>query len=214
MDAPASPASSAKANGLHRSDDSLAILRADERRVILDQYQDIIAQMNLPAETAARLQDLLTARVEAVLDAEDAAMQEGFAAGSAETARAVSIAISEFDRQIADLVGRNGNRQLDGLSPEVSPEPAAMPPLAPATVVNVVVQTAPPPAYTDAPSPAAAIPDTSSLYSSYPYPYYPVTSVLIGRGAIRPFARARSGIVRAYPSPFLEPVTRVAMRKR
>ena len=213
LDGPAPPAPALPPLGLRRSDVNSAAARADERRLILDQYQDIIAEMNLPATTASRLQDLLTDRVEAVLDAQDAAMREGYAEGSAETARAVTLAIAEVDRQIADLIGTSGNRVLDGLPPAVAPEPAvAPPPPAPLVVVNVVVPSAPAYAESAAPAQPAASPDATAVYSSYPY--YAVTDVLVARGGIRPFARVRPAILRGYPSPFLEPAPRVAMRTR
>jgi len=72
--------------------------RTDERSVILDEYRDVLAQMNLAPETASRLQDLLADRVETVLDAQDAAVRVGFAEGSAQMARAVSMAIAQVDR--------------------------------------------------------------------------------------------------------------------
>jgi hypothetical protein len=204
---------SARTAGLRRWDDNSAALRADERRVILDQYRDILAQMNLPPATASRLQDLLTDRVEAVLDAQDAAMREGFAEGSAETAQAVTLAITEVDREIANLVGPNGNRVLDGLPPMVSPQPAVMPePAAPVSVVNVVVQTPPAPYYAD-PTAPAAVADTSSLYSAYPDGYYPVTALLIG-GVSRPFGGLRTGAVRPFRASSEDRGTRVAFRTR
>ena len=90
-------------------------MRADERRVILNQYRDVLAQMDLPPATASRLQNLLTERIEAVLDAEDAAVREGFAEGSTETVRTVTLAMAEVDREITNLVGRDGSRLLDDL---------------------------------------------------------------------------------------------------
>jgi hypothetical protein len=213
LDAPVPPAPAAPPLGLRRADANGVAARADERRLILDQYQDILAEMNLPAATASRLQDLLADRVEAVLDAQDAAMREGFAEGSAETARAVTLAIAEVDRQIADLIGTKGNRVLDGLPPAVAPEPAVAPlPPAPLVVVNVVVPSAPAYAEPAAPAEPAASSDATAAYSGYPY--YPVADVLVARGGIRPFARVRSAVLRAYPSPFLEPAPRVAMRTR
>ena len=63
-----------------RSDDS-AVLRADERRLILSQYRDVLAEVKLPPATAAHLEDLLMERIEVVLDAEDAAVREGASSG-------------------------------------------------------------------------------------------------------------------------------------
>jgi hypothetical protein len=159
-------------------DAAFAEARADERRVIVDEYRDVLSQMNLPPETASRLQDLLTDRVETVLDAQDAAVRVGFAEGSAQMARAVSMAIAQVDRDIVGLIGQDGIRRLDG-TPTVQPE-ASVFPQAP-VVVNVVVQapSAPLPAYAD--STAAPAPqDAGAQYVSYPYsyvPYYPVVAV-------------------------------------
>ncbi len=162
-------------------DDGFAEARADERRVILDEYRDVLSQMNLPPETASRLQDLLTDRVETVLDAQDAAVRVGFAEGSAQMARAVGLAIAQVDRDIVGLVGQDGIRRLDGY-PAVQPETWAVPQAPAAVVVNVVVQApAPPPAaYADSMS-APASSDAGSQYVSYPYPYvpyYPVAAVV------------------------------------
>jgi hypothetical protein len=147
-------------------------VRADERRIILDQYKDVLSQMDLPKETATRLEDLLTDRVETVLDAQDAAEREGFAEGSAQMARAVGLAIEQVDRDIVGLVGQQGIRQIDGLPEEQQAAPAAVP--AAPVVVNVTVQ-APPPA------PVYAATDSSDQasapYAAYPYtyiPYFPV----------------------------------------
>jgi hypothetical protein len=88
-----------------------AAARREERRLILDQYQDVLATLNLPEATASRLQDLLADRIETVLDAEDAARRAGFAEGTAQSAQVVAQAISGLDHDIALLVG------LDGLGP-------------------------------------------------------------------------------------------------
>jgi hypothetical protein len=156
------------AAGIYRKPDSAAVLGAGERRVILDQYRDVVAQMDLPAATAARLGDLLTDRVEAVLDAEDAAVRVGFEEGSAQTERAVALAVAEVDRDISNLVGPDGIRRLDGLS-AASPEPAAVPQAVSApTFVTVVVQAPPAPTYAD----VAQAPADTDL-QPYPYWYYP-----------------------------------------
>jgi len=131
-----------------------AVSRTEERRLILDQYEGVLAAMNLPESTSARLKDLLTDRIETVLDAEDAARRAGLAEGSVESTRAVAQAISGLDHEIALLVGLDGMRRLDG-----SQAPGSAPAPAPATVVTVIVQTAPaapPPVY----SRSVAIPST------------------------------------------------------
>jgi hypothetical protein len=173
-----------------------AALRADERRLIMDQYSDVLAGMNLPAATASRLQDLLADRIEAVLDAQDAALQEGFAEGSAETARAVALAIDEVDRDIAGLVGADGIRRLDGIPSAVPPEPALIfQPPAPVTVVTVVVQAPGAPDTAD----AAAGPAVSDAYPLYsPFLYFPVASVVTGPRSFRPFDAFRTAIVRPH----------------
>ena len=158
-----------------------AVSRTEERRLILDQYEGVLAAMNLPESTSARLKDLLTDRIETVLDAEDAARRAGLAEGSVESTRAVAQAISGLDHEIALLVGLDGMRRLDG-----SQAPGSAPAPAPATVVTVIVQTAPAapaPVYADATQTYAAA-DTSA-YSGldyYPafavggYPLYPAVA--------------------------------------
>jgi hypothetical protein len=160
-------------------DDAGALARADERRVILDEYRDVLARMNLPPETASRLQDLLTDRIETVLDAQDAAVREGFAEGSAEMARAVGVAITQVDRDILGLVGQDGIRRIDGL-PAAQPPEAPVAPQAPASVVvNVVVQAPAPQAlYAEAPAQAESS-DVAAQYASYPYPYFPVYPIAV-----------------------------------
>jgi hypothetical protein len=189
-------ASTTRPKGLRRSDDDSAALRSDERSVIVDQYRDVLAQMALPRETASRLLDLLTDRIDAVLDAQDAAMREGYAEGSAETARAVALAVAGVDREIATLVGVDGGRRLDGFAPTLAPEPVAPPAQTDVpTVVNVVVQNSPAPSYADmgvATEPSAAYP------SYYPYAFYPVTTFWVGRRTPPPFSFHRNGIERAH----------------
>jgi hypothetical protein len=159
------------------TDAAMADLRADERRLILDQYRDVISQLNLAPETATRLQDLLTDRVETVLDAQNAAIQVGFAEGSAETARAVALAIAGVDRDIMSLVGADAVRRIDGPPAAPAPAPLVAPEPATPTVVTVVVQ-APAPAYS--PDSAAQAQDTGAIaqYSTPPYFYsFPVAFV-------------------------------------
>jgi hypothetical protein len=178
--------------------DGSAAMRAEERRIILAQYQDILGQMDLPAEKASRLLDLLTERIDTVLDAEDAAVRVGFAEGSAQAARAVSLAIAEVDRDIVGLVGADGMRRIDGLSaaPQ-SAQPVAPEPPAP-VVVNVIVQApAPQVAYVDS-TPAPESADSASGYVSYPYPYfplYPVAAVLNEPRGSHRFIEPRNGVI-------------------
>jgi hypothetical protein len=151
----------------------VVLLRADERRLILNQYQDVLAEMNLPPETATRLQYLLADRVEAVLDAQDAATREGFAEGSADMARAVTLAIGDVDRDIANLLGPDGNQRFNGLL-YGTPPAAPAPPAAVTVVNNTVIEQAP------AAAPAAAsyaAPDDAYVSApSYPYYSYPVAT--------------------------------------
>jgi hypothetical protein len=173
-------------------DDAGADLRADERRLILDQYRDVLAQMNLSPETESRIKNLLADRVETVIDVENAAERVGFAEGSADTARAVALAVAEVDREIVGLVGADGIRRIDG-QPPAAPEPMIVPePAAPPVVVTVVVQ-APPPApvyYADS---AASAPDSSAYVPYSPYPYfYAVPGVVVARGAASRFAGLRT----------------------
>jgi hypothetical protein len=169
-------------------------MRAEERRVILVQYQDILAQMDLPSDKAARLLDLLTERIDTVLDAEDAAVRVGFAEGSAQSARAVSLAIADVDRDIVGLVGADGMRRIDGLSaaPAVAPEPVVP------VVVNVFVQApASQAAYMDE-TPAPTTADAGPQYASYPYPFfplYPISAVLNEPRGSHRFVEPRNGAI-------------------
>jgi hypothetical protein len=175
-----------------------AVLRADERRVILGQYRDVLAQLNLPEATAARLQDLLTDRIEAFLDAQDAAMRVGFAQGSAGMERAVALAIADDDREISEILGSDASRRLSRLSsaapidPSVAPAPAAAP-----VVVTVVMQAPPAPSFDDSSAqPAASYsPDTYAPY------YFPSSGFFVAGGLARPFGGARPGILRPHRSP-------------
>jgi hypothetical protein len=176
--------------------DGSAEMRADERRIIVDQYRDVLAQMNLPPETASRLLDLLTDRIETVLDAQDAAVREGFAEGSAQTARAVSLAIAEVDRDIVGLVGQEGIRRIDGL-PVAPPEPAFAPAPAAPIVVTVVVQ-APPPAYESDSAAQPAASDGYPQYVSYPYPYFPLYPIAAVLNGPRRFAGPGNGRERTH----------------
>ena len=173
-----------------RAAESSAALRADERRVILAQYRDVLAQSNLSEATASRLQDLLTDRVEAFLDAQDAARREGFAEGSAEMERAISIAIAEDDRQISQLMGLVGAMRT---APPPAPTPGeswAQPAAAPTVVVTVVS-----PAPAEAPVPnyveSTPVPDVASPY--LPYYSYPQIGYLLVGGRGRSFFGPRSG---------------------
>ncbi|HEY1792031.1 MAG TPA: hypothetical protein VGG34_03875 [Opitutaceae bacterium] len=170
-----------------RPDSPVAALRQGERRLILDQYSDVVARLDLPATTASRLQDLLVDRVDAVLDAQDAAVREGFAEGSSETARAVALAVAEVDQQIVSLVGPAGTRRLDGPADVAMPGPAVAPaPAAPVVVVNVG---APSPDYSGAGGQQPAAPDASGYYS--PFLYYPVSFLPAPSRGAHPFGGAR-----------------------
>jgi len=189
---PAFPASTVafRAGTLPHVDDAGAVLRADERRLILDQYEDVLAQMNLPPDAESRLKGLLADRVEAVIDVENAAERVGFAEGSAETARAVALAVAEVDGEIVRLVGADGIRRIDG-PPPAAPEPMVIPePAAPPGVVTVVVQ-APAPSYS--PDYAAPSPDSSApvQYSAYPY-FFTVPAIFAEKGRVNRFIGLRT----------------------
>jgi hypothetical protein len=182
------PAREISSRGISPAEAAGALSRADERRLILSQYQDLLTGMNLPPATAARLQNLLEERVYTVLDAEDAAMREGFAEGSAETTRAVSLAIADVDREIGALLGPAGSRQF--IPATYAPEPA--PPAPPPAVVTVAVENGAEPDYPASYAPPAAPVATAPGYdtSAYPYNYYPATgfvfTTFVGR-PVRPF---------------------------
>jgi hypothetical protein len=171
---------------LTRGAGDATVARTDERRLILDEYRDVLAQMDLPPGTAAHLQDLLTDRIETVLDAQDAAVREGFAEGSAQMARAVGLAVAQVDRDIVGLVGQDGIRRIDGLAPVPQDQPAVLAPPAAPVVVSVVVQ-APSAlaayAYeTDQPAP----PDAAAPYAYYSYlPLYPVAAAPVRERELR-----------------------------
>jgi uncharacterized protein (UPF0335 family) len=197
-DAPAWPAV-LRARKPDRPDENSAALRADERRVILDQYRDVLSEMNLPPETASRLQDLLTERIETVLDAEDAAVRVGFAEGSAETARAVTLAVADVDRDIANLVGADGIRRIDGLPETPAPEPSVVvvqPPAPAPTVVTVVVQSPGAPSYYADADTAPAVSSVSPAYA--PYFYYPFAGFINAPRTFRSFGGARGAIGREH----------------
>jgi len=197
-------AASHPATGLRRAEDPEAVFRAQERRLILDQYRDVLAELNLPPATASRLQDLLTDRVETVLDAEDAAKREGFAEGSAEMAQAITVAIATFNRQIGEILGPDGAGRLTGYTlPPPAPAPSPAPP-APVTVVNVFVPAAPPSAYGDVSAVPAVDSDASSPYLPYYYPSF--ATVVIGRNG----GRRSGGAERPHPGGS----ARVGLRRR
>jgi hypothetical protein len=172
-DSAATPAAwtphAASSGGLTRADLNQSDSQADDRNLILDQYRDAIAELNLPPEKASRLLDLLDDRVQAVLDAEDNARRQGYAEASAVAQRAVAMAIAQEDQRIVQLIGLVGQRTLEG-------QGASAPPAAPTTVV-VNVMPAPASDYA-APAYAAAPPAYDAgdyaAYTTYPYIYpYP-----------------------------------------
>lgn len=165
--------------------------------MILSQYRDVLAQANLSEATASRLQDLLTDRVEAFLDAQDAARREGFAEGSSEMEHALSVAIAEDDRQISQLMSLVAGARTSPPAPPAPSESWAQPTAAPAVVVTVVGQ-APVPNYVE----SALAPDAAAPY--LPYYAYPSVGYLVVGGLVRPFLGPRPGLVRfhhAAPAP-------------
>jgi len=165
-------------------------LSADERKFILDQYRDVLANMNLPPATASRLQNLLTERIAAALDAQDESARYGFADGSPETTRAESYAIAHVDQEIAALVGLEADQRLNWLLAGSPSAPAGAPAPAP-VVVNIVTPApaVPVEVYTE------AQPEDNYAYTQ-PAPYYyyygyPVTSYWVGEVYSRPFVRDR-----------------------
>ncbi|HXQ79790.1 MAG TPA: hypothetical protein VN775_00665 [Opitutaceae bacterium] len=173
-----------------------AAVRAEERRVILGQYRDVLARMDLPPATASGLEDLLTDRVEAFLDAQDAAKRQGFAEGSAETEGAVAAAIAANDREIADFLGPDADRRLNRILVPAAAQPAVMPEAAaPPVVVTVVVQAPQAPDYGN----AAAQPAVSYADNPYsPYYFYPYPGFFVVGTPAHGFAAARSGPARQH----------------
>src|SRR5579871_4600260 len=168
-----------------RHSEASPTLRADERRVILAQYRDVFAQSNLPEGTVSRLQDLLTDRVEAFLDAQDAARREGIAEGSAEMERAVALAIAEDDRQISQLM-----TLVEAVRAAPPPAPAPAAPwdqptaAAPPVVVTVVTQS---PAETSYPSYVDAAPSPEAGSPYLPFSTYPPGGYFVVGGLSRPY---------------------------
>ena len=197
--AAAFPERSGVAGTRRRLDYDTAVLRADERRVILAQYRDVLAEMNLPETTAARLQDLLADRIEAFLDAQDAAVRVGFAEGSADMERAVALAIADDDRQIAALLGPDGNRRLNGMSSAAPAEPMVAPaPPAQPVVVTVVMPAPYPPSDTDfAPQPVAGY--AADAYAPY---FFSTPGIFVSGGLGRPFGGARPGAARPHRNQY------------
>jgi hypothetical protein len=205
LDSAPSPRLPALRASFVRAPESSATLRADERRVILGQYRDVLAQAGLPEATASRLQDLLADRVEAFLDAQDAARREGFAEGSADMERAIALAIADDDRQISELLSLNANGRLNAppapspVEPWVAPAPAA-----PAVVVTVVNQA---PAEAPAADLAAEAPGPYGAGAYLPYYYYPPVGYFAVGGLSRPF-ESRPGLQRPHRSPVAPRVRR------
>jgi hypothetical protein len=165
-----------------------AATRADERRVILAQYRDVLSQANLPEEAASRLQNLLADRVEAFLDAQDAARREGFAEGSAAMERAVALAIGEDDRLIGELLAGAGDRRIDRSGAPLPAEPPLEPaPAAPIVVVNVVSQA---PYQAPAPDQSAPLPSDYPAAGYAPFYYPPMGFAVVG-DLNRPFIGSR-----------------------
>lgn len=164
------------------ADAAPARLSPDERRLILDQYQDVIAQLNLPPATAARLEDLLVERIQAILAIEDAARREGYAEASAVVERAVAQTIAQEDQRIVSLIGLQDDLRLDGQQPETPELAGGSAP--PATVVNVFAS-APPPADYYAASEPVSTPVEPNSSVSWPYYglYYPVAGYVAVGGS-------------------------------
>jgi len=143
-------------------------LSPDDRRFILSQYQDVLAGMNLPPGRAARLQDLLTKRIEVALDAQDAAGRAGYSLGSTEMLRAEGAAIAGVDRQIATLLGPEDDQHFNWLISGAQPAPPVPPPSI-SVAVNVAAPAPPEPVYAEAPEEPA---EAYATYASAPAPYY------------------------------------------
>jgi hypothetical protein len=185
----------ATSGGMIRADLPRTEARGEDRNLILDQYQDAIAQLNLPPATASRLRDLLANRVQAILDAEDSARREGYAEASAVAQQAVALAIAQEDQRIVQLIGLVGERRLDGQGPASADATYAAAPTT-AVVLNL---------------PPAPTPDSSAVqaaycaanYATYPsYPYlYSYPSVYYSSAGYLNYGRA----ARSYPAQRFAP---------
>jgi hypothetical protein len=198
VERPGDPAGLARAaalrTGFVRPADYGSATRADERRVILAQYGDVLARANLSNEEAGRLQDLLADRVEAFLDAQDAARRQGFAEGSAAMERAVALAIGEDDRLIAELLAAAGAGRVAPAPVEPPFEPAPVPPT---VVVNVVSQTP-----YEAPATDQAFPAANDYPAATYAPFYYPALGFVGIGGLsRPFVGLRPSPLRSHRSP-------------
>jgi hypothetical protein len=212
-DAPRAADAPAPAPAVHRSGNGSATgLTADDRRFILNQYQDVLASLNLPPGRAARLQDLLTRRIEVALNAQDAASRAGVAPDSPEMLRAEGSAIAGVDRDIATLLGPTDDQHFIWMTSGAPPAPAvAAAAPAPAPVVVNVVMASPPaeaaypaePAYSD----QTEAPAYSDAYAPSPAPYYyyayPFATVVAERRFPRSFEgeRPRFGGVTSFRPP-------------
>jgi hypothetical protein len=86
------------------------IWRKQQLRGIQQQFGDTFAAMKLPPEELAKLRELLVARNDAVMDANEAAQQAGLS--PRETGMAVSQAQNEVNDEIKALIGTDGFQQL------------------------------------------------------------------------------------------------------
>jgi hypothetical protein len=89
-----------------------------QRRIIERQYGHAIASLNLPADKAEQLFELLTARREATIDGRDAAQQLGVVGPEANTA--VRISVESDTDQIKQLVGSDAYFGTIELAPTIS----------------------------------------------------------------------------------------------
>jgi len=93
-----------------------ALRQKDTLRNVVRQYGDAIATLNLPADKAAQLKNLLVERQLSQQDAREAAEAAGLKPGSPEFAQATAQAYQEVQQQITDLVGKDGMAALQQAS--------------------------------------------------------------------------------------------------
>jgi len=165
-------------------------LQAADRR-----YAAALDRLELSPARREALLGLLADRTDAMRDAREIAGREGIAAGSAEMALAVRMAVADVDADIRNQIGD----AIDGLLPAAPPPAAPAVTVAvynsPSVAVPVYSEPAPPPAY--APSAYAPAPDY--------VPYAPVLFISSfrprGFGRSPRFAGPRSEPARPFAPP-------------
>lgn len=89
-----------------------AIRDRETRRMILRQYGDAFAALNLPPDKLAQLKNLLVERQMSSEDAQEAARAAGLQPGTPAFAQAVAEAYNDMQQSIVALIGQDGQNAL------------------------------------------------------------------------------------------------------